>query len=96
MCRAARNGLRACAPGARGLSWAGRTLVRRYHTVNHLPFSTSTWFSRAPARFGIFALLLAIVVVSLFGGAIATDRAFRATLWALSALAIAALAADSA
>lgn len=55
--------------------------------------SFSTWFSRAPARFGIFALLLGIVVLSLFGSAIAADRALRATLWALSALAIAALGA---
>ena len=49
------------------------------------------WLSRAPARSGIFALLLGIVVLSLFGAAIATDRALRVTLWTLSALAIAAL-----
>jgi len=38
-------------------------------------------------------LLLGIVVLSLFGSAIAADRALRATLWALSALAIAATGA---
>lgn len=49
------------------------------------------WISRAPARFGVFALLLGIVVLSMVGGAMARDLGLRVTLWALSALAIAAL-----
>src|SRR6185503_9787876 len=54
-----------------------RTLVRRNNTVNRIVHHRMS-LSKASTRIGLFALLLSVIVLSLFGSLLAADRTLSA------------------